>query len=331
MFRKKNKSILLRRSKGTFKLKAAGAWEVIIDAVENFRVNGDANQAAAIAFYAILSVIPLFILTIVAAGYFFSSNPHLLDEIMLAIKEYNPYFSGELLVQLGQMERKKQLLGWVGVLGLVWLSAMIFNSMSTALNIIFRSTKKRNFFVEKLLAISMIPMAWLVGIISVLLSSVVAILVKEPWPLPGGFELSLKGMPAIMLRYVVPFFDDGAFFQCNLSDNSDGKNPSGGSDDWRSGVRPAHGNRQAAICLVCDDLFPLQCHFWALFRHFFFFPPSLYGGIVPEPSCPQPAGRKTIHDCGQRSFGVPISTRMPVFHSLPAGYRKMQKRRSASG
>jgi membrane protein len=196
----------------SFRMKAAGVWDVCTDALKNFRLNGDANQAAAIALYALLSIIPLFILTIVVTGYIFSAHPHIQEEITEIIKNFNPYFSDKLLSQLGQIEKKRHLLGWVGVLSLIWLSAMIFNSLASALNIIFRCQKKRNYFVGKLLAISMIPMAWIVGIASVGLSYVVALLVKEPFELPGGLILSLKGMPAITLRYVVPYILTALFF-----------------------------------------------------------------------------------------------------------------------
>ena len=74
--------------------------------VENYRINGDVNQAAAMALYTILSIIPLFILTIIAAGYFFSSYPNISEDIIGAIRAFHPYFSEKLLTQLAQIERK---------------------------------------------------------------------------------------------------------------------------------------------------------------------------------------------------------------------------------
>lgn len=206
------KSIRIKNRSESFKIKAAGVWDICADALKNYRLNGDTNQAAAIALYAVLSAIPLFILTIVAAGYIFSSYPHMQSDITAGIKGFNPYFSEQLLSQLGQIEKKRHLLGWVGLLSLIWLSAMIFNSMATALNIIFRSQKKRNYFIAKLLAFSMIPMAWIVGIASVGLSYAVALLVQQPLALPGGIAISLSGFPAIMLRYVVPYLITALFF-----------------------------------------------------------------------------------------------------------------------
>jgi membrane protein len=193
-------------------MKAAGIRDIFVDAISNYRANGDANQAAAIALYAILSAIPLFILTIIAAGYVFSSHPHIQEEITETIRSFNPYFSGQILSQLGQIEKKRQLLGWVGVLSLVWLSAMIFNSMATALNIIFRSQKKRNYFLAKLLAISMIPLAWIVGIVSVAISYVAALLVKQPALIAENLGFSLSAASAAMLRYIVPYLITALFF-----------------------------------------------------------------------------------------------------------------------
>ena len=46
----------------SLKMKAAGGWEILTDAFKNYSANGDANQAAAIALYAVLSAIPLFVL-----------------------------------------------------------------------------------------------------------------------------------------------------------------------------------------------------------------------------------------------------------------------------
>jgi YihY family inner membrane protein len=208
---KKNKSFFARFSE-SFIIKAAGILDILADAAKNYRINGDVNQAAAMALYTILSIIPLFILTIIAAGYFFSSYPNISEDIIGAIRAFHPYFSEKLLTQLAQIERKKHLLGWAGVLGLIGLSSMIFNAMETALNIIFRSRKKRNYFVSKLLAFSMIPMGWIVGSVSLVISDVATRLVKQSVEIAEGFNISLGVISGAMLRYAVPYFITVIFF-----------------------------------------------------------------------------------------------------------------------
>jgi membrane protein len=191
--------------KESLKMRGADFWDLLSDAVNNYSHNGDANQAAAIALYAILSVIPLFILTMIAAGSFFSSNPNIQQDIVAGIQNFHPYFSEDILQQLGQLEGKGKILGWIGVLGLVWLSAAIFNAIESALNIIFRSQQKRNYFVSKLMAIGMIPMAWIIGGFSVIISYVTALIAKEPLVLPANIEISLTLPAQIILRYIVPY------------------------------------------------------------------------------------------------------------------------------
>jgi YihY family inner membrane protein len=209
---KKSKASRAREHSESIRIKAAGIWDILADSVKNYKSNGDVNQAAAMAFYSILSAIPLFILTIIVTGYFFSSYPNVSDDIIDAIRGFNPYFSEKLLTQLGQIERKKHLLGWAGVLGLVGLSSMIFNSMETALNIIFRSRKKRNYFVSKLLAFSMIPAGWIIGSFSLIISYAAALLVKQSVGIAEGLNISLGVMSGALLRYAVPYLITAIFF-----------------------------------------------------------------------------------------------------------------------
>ena len=190
--------------KESMQMRAAGTWDILHDAISNFSLNSDGNQAAAIALYAILSVIPLFILTLIAAGSFFSSNPTIQTDIIGAVQGFHPYFSETLLQQLGQIEGKGKVLGWIGVLGLVWLSAAIFNAIESALNIIFLSRHKRNYIVSKLMALGMIPAAWVIGGLSVLISYLAALLAKPP-PAAENILFSLTTPAQIVLRYIIPY------------------------------------------------------------------------------------------------------------------------------
>ncbi len=201
----KDKAAQNARRRESMLMRAAGVWDILSDAIKNFRQNGDVNQAAAIALYAILSVIPLLILTIIAAGTFFISNQNIQTDIMGAVQNFHPYFSEKIFRQLGQIEGKHKVLGWIGLLGLVWLSAAIFNAVESALNIIFRSRQKRNYFFSKLIAFCMIPAAWVIGGLSVFTSYVAVLFAEQPLVLPGGVEISLTAPAQILLRYIIPY------------------------------------------------------------------------------------------------------------------------------
>lgn len=206
MAEEKTTKTTLRKMRGeTLRMRAADFWDVLYDAIKNFSNNSDANQAAAIALYTILSAIPLLILTIIAAGYFFTSNPNIQADIMGAVQSIHPYFSEKIFNQLGHIEGKSEVLGWIGVLGLVWLSAAIFNVVESALNNIFRSQRKRNYFVSKLMAVCMIPAAWIIGGLSVLIGYAATLLAKGVLLLPGNAEKLLTAPVQIALRYIVPY------------------------------------------------------------------------------------------------------------------------------
>ncbi|MBU0652437.1 MAG: YihY family inner membrane protein [Proteobacteria bacterium] len=196
---------------GVTRLRFASAWDILSDAIRNYRTNGDTNQAAAIALYAILSIIPLFILTLLLVGQTFGADPGIQKKLFEGIRQFIPSFSGALLTQFGQIEGKKELLGWAGIISLIWFSAMIFSAIETAMNVIFRSRTRRNYFLKKLLAIAMIPLGWTVGVLSVGITYLAAILSRQP-PLVQGGGFFLPEVYEIFFRYLLPYFFTVLFF-----------------------------------------------------------------------------------------------------------------------
>jgi len=187
---------------------SATIWDILRDSLKNYLINGNTNQAAAIALYAILSILPLFILTLLMAGQFFGSNPQIQREIIDGIRMLHPYFSGDLLIQLGRIDEKQHVLGWAGIITLVWFSAMIFSAIETAFTIIFRSKSYRNYIVSKMLAIAMIPTGWAIGMASVGVTYLATILVQQPMIFKGQF-LIIQGF---LFRYLIPFLVTVVFF-----------------------------------------------------------------------------------------------------------------------
>src|SRR3989338_1692280 len=101
-------------NKKDFELGVRSVWDILRDAIKNYSRNSDVNQAAAIAFYAILYLIPFFLLTVLAASYFFSAHTDVQKDISESIKRIHPFFSEDLftqLVQIVQVEKKRHLLG----------------------------------------------------------------------------------------------------------------------------------------------------------------------------------------------------------------------------
>lgn len=186
-------------------------WDILQNAGRNYQDNGNTNQAAAISLYAILSFIPLFMLTVLLVSSIFGSHPNAQKELIGMIRGFHPFFSDTLLAQLGGVEKKAQLLGWLGIIGLIWSSSMIIGAIETAMNNIFRSHKNRNYIVSKLLAIGMIPMGWLIAITSVLITYIVTFLAKHPL-LSEPSLFILPFIHGVLFRFIVPYCLTVIFF-----------------------------------------------------------------------------------------------------------------------
>ncbi len=202
MFWLGSKRLLAYGRSATFRMEAV--WDICTDGFANYFRNGALNQAAAIALYALLSIIPLFVLSVLAASRILGAHRDIQNQIIGIIKSFHPYFNGDLIAQLGQVEGKSRVLGWIGVVSLIWFSSMIFGAMETALNMTFRSEGHRNFLLSKLLAFAMIPLGWVTGLTSVLLTYVATLLSSQVSFTEGHF-LNIHLLTRFVLQYVVPF------------------------------------------------------------------------------------------------------------------------------
>jgi membrane protein len=189
----------------------ASVRDILRDAIRNYRTNGDTNQAAAIALYALLSIIPLFILTLLTVDNLFSADPEIRRKVIEGIREFVPSFSGELIAQIGRIEGKNEVLGWVGIVTLIWFSATIFGAIETALNFIMRVKTRRIYFVSKLLALAMIPLGWAVGVGSVGITSVAAVLAKQSF-LTENAPFFIQVFRGTFFPYLLPYLVTVLYF-----------------------------------------------------------------------------------------------------------------------
>jgi membrane protein len=164
---KKSRTRFRRELSGQARLKWAGLLDIAADALGNFSRNENSNHAAAIGFYGLVALIPLLILTLIVLGYFLGYVTGIQELLLAGVQELHPYLSERFLQQLGQIEEKRRLLGGVGLIGLIWVSSMVFQSLERALNCIFRGEARRNFAVSLGLALGMMLLLWSVALIFV--------------------------------------------------------------------------------------------------------------------------------------------------------------------
>src|SRR3990170_8362151 len=200
---KKNRHNFSEWIKKDFDLGVRSGLDILRDAINNYKRNSDVNQAAAIAFYAILYLIPFFLLTVLAASYFFGAHTDVQKDISESIKGIHPFFSEDIFTQLIQAEKNRHLLGVVGVISLIWFSTMIFGALEKALNIIFREKTLRNIIESKLLALAMIPFGWIVGVTGMGITYAVTAAEKQTLQVGSGLYYCYAFVSRNLLPYLL--------------------------------------------------------------------------------------------------------------------------------
>lgn len=142
-------------AKCRFQLKAV--WDIVWEARRSFSQDGCMNLAAALAFYTILSMIPFLFLIISAAGYILGSSEQAYQMAISFFDRVFPHASEIVFREVKSISQRAGILGWVGVLSMIWTASIFFSSLEFAMGVVFRVERRRSFLNSKLLALSMIP------------------------------------------------------------------------------------------------------------------------------------------------------------------------------
>lgn len=170
-----------------------------------------AMQAAAIAFYGLLSFAPTVLVLLSATGLVLSSS----EEVMTNLREYlSMAFPGahdELVEQLTSFVSQSKVYGLVGVAALLWSGSRVFSSVDEALNKIWRVEEKRPFWKSRLLAISLIPALLIAFLGSMAATAFYSLVVGVKLPF---IEYAVEDLPFLgdVLTYAVPLVLSLALF-----------------------------------------------------------------------------------------------------------------------
>lgn len=143
------------------------------------------NLAANISFYAILSIIPLTMIMFSVLGYFLGSE-EVFRQIIKTLTGAIPRGSEAIIANIEGVVNSRYELGWMGIGFMVFIALLLFSSLEHALDRIFESVKKRNFFHSKLLAVIVI------FIIALFLYAPSAITLLEGFLHKYGFSVPLS-------------------------------------------------------------------------------------------------------------------------------------------
>jgi membrane protein len=172
------------------------AWCVL----KSFKSNQGLLLAGAVAYYALLSIVPLLILTVIVLSHVID-QAELLQTLGLYLEWLMPGQSGAIVTELGQFLQHRDVVGWVLLATMLFFSSLAFTVLENAMSVIFLhriAVRRRRYIVSALL-----PYCY---ILSLGLGLLIVTLVAGSLQAMGdrsvrflGHEWSLEGVSGILL------------------------------------------------------------------------------------------------------------------------------------
>ena len=121
--------------------------------LKGFRANQGLLLAGAIAYYALLSIVPLLILTVIGLSYVID-QAELLDALGRYLEWVIPGQSRLIVAELANFVDHRDVIGWVLVASMIFFSSLAFTVLENAMSVIFIhrvAIRRRHFLISALL------------------------------------------------------------------------------------------------------------------------------------------------------------------------------------
>lgn len=129
---------------------------IIKELLKSYKEHDGFSLAANISFFSILSLIPLLMITMSIAGYVLGGSTGLFNEVVSALTDILPRGGNEFAANLNNIVEGRSKVGGIGVAVLLFIASFLFSSVEHAMDRIFQSVKKRNFFHSRLVAVLLV-------------------------------------------------------------------------------------------------------------------------------------------------------------------------------
>ncbi|PYR28010.1 MAG: hypothetical protein DMF92_15105 [Acidobacteria bacterium] len=177
-----------RRARAIAVLTGLSAWRGFL----GFYDSDNLTYAASIAYYALLSLFPFFLLSFALLG---RATADVADRnaVLTFVLRYFPTQFDFITKQLDEFRTSGFSLGLTGTVALVWGSLGFFGAISTAVNYGWGVEKQQSFWKHKLVSFLMLVVAGTILLVGLLLVSA-SQLAGQSW-----FAEVLEGFPGLMI------------------------------------------------------------------------------------------------------------------------------------
>jgi membrane protein len=174
----------------------AFSWRVL----KAFRANQGLLLAGAVAYYALLSIVPLLILTVIALSHVID-QAELLSTLGRYLEWLMPGQSRAIVAELANFLAHRDVIGWVLLVTMLFFSSLAFTVLENAMSVIFLhrvAVRRRHFIVS-----AMLPYLYILclgfGLLVVTLVAGSLQAIGEESVRLFGHEWSLSGLSGLLL------------------------------------------------------------------------------------------------------------------------------------
>ena len=123
-------------------------WAFALRILKGFRANQGFLLAGAVAYYALLSIVPMLILTVIALSHFVEQQA-LLQTLGRYLEWLVPGQSRAIVAELANFLAHRDVLGWLLLASMLFFSSLAFTVLENAMSVIFhhRVLKRRRHYL----------------------------------------------------------------------------------------------------------------------------------------------------------------------------------------
>jgi YihY family inner membrane protein len=147
-------------------------WAFIVRTLKAFRANQGLLLAGAVAYYALLSIVPLLILTLIVLSHVVDQG-ELLRTVGRYLEWLVPGQSDAIVTELARFVAHRDVVGWMLLATMLFFSSLAFTVLENAMSVIFHhrvAIRRRRFLVS-----AIIPYAYILSLgLGLLLVTLVA-------------------------------------------------------------------------------------------------------------------------------------------------------------
>ncbi len=157
--------------------------------------------AASIAYFLIVSLVPLSLLIVAMFGYILGGNQELYHYLLSKLINFFPSVTSGITNEIKNLITYKGI-SYITFIIYGFLALQLFYSVEHAMNVIFKVPKKRHFLLSLFWTICIVTLVIFFWLISFTVSSLAGVFSKHPMDFMG---VAVSYRAGIFMRYVAPF------------------------------------------------------------------------------------------------------------------------------